>query len=356
MTALKSDKLIAIVGLRALLAASPVILAILGCTGEATPEAPPEPKPEACTLSFDTLPGKTFVRQVRTKDGQNWEEDTWARARFYSAGGKLKMKYNTRALVDMYDYTCTKGKGEITCLADNIDLAQWCQTLIANKGSCSPAELADLTGVSVDEATKARAELMPKIEKQTPEQLAKMKVAFSQPNNQLRGVFHVKINPEECRITGRDTFQTMTDGKLQELENFVGSSRFVQTDADLVFENCTKENQQLLVALTTPDAKAKPGETKVDWNSGETVPFKYVGDKLVKAEPGCTYTMDEYASYAPVQKGAAVAPAADGTLPWSFSQSFTTPGPNVVHLYRYQDCKGEGPKLADVTCAMVRVQ
>ncbi|MEQ1564533.1 MAG: hypothetical protein ABMA64_02760 [Myxococcota bacterium] len=324
----------------------------LGCSGEAP--APPAPAPVACGLSFDSLAGKTFVRQIRSQDGSAWEEDTWARARFYKDGDKTKMKYNTRALVDMYDYTCAKGKGEILCLADKIDLQQWCQTLIANKGSCSAADLAELTGVPVDEASKARAELMPKIEGQTPEQLAKMKQAFSQPNNQLRGVMHLKVNTEECRLTARDTFQTMTEGKLSELENYVGSSRFVTSDKDLVFENCG--DHQSLVALTAPDAAAKPGETKVQWKVNEAIPFKYVNEALTKPEDGCTYSMDEYVTYEPVQKGAAVTPGADGKLGWGFSHTFTEPGSKVVHLYRYKACGGAEMKLEDVTCAMVKVE
>lgn len=328
--------------------------ALLGCAGGEPAAPPPAPAP-ACNLAYDTLAGKTFVRQVRSKDGKGWEEDTWARARFYKGDGdKLKMKYNTRALVDMYDYSCEKGKGEILCLADNIDLKQWCQTLIANKGSCSAADLAELTGVKVEQAQKARAEIMPQIEKQTPEQLAKMKLAFSQPNNQLRGVMHLKVNQEECRITARDTFQTMTDGKLQELENYVGSSRFVSSDKDLVFEQC--KDHQSLVALTAADAKAKPGEHKLSWKTGESIPFRYVNEALSKAEPGCTYSMDEYVTYEPVQKGLAVEPGEGGKLQWGFEHTFADAGTKVVHLYRYKACGGAEAKLEDVTCAMVKVE
>ncbi|MEQ1506112.1 MAG: hypothetical protein ABMB14_28020 [Myxococcota bacterium] len=323
---------------------------LIGC-GEPAP--PPAPEPEACTLSFDTLAGQTFVRQERTPDGKDYKEDTWARARFYKDGAALKVKYNTRALVEMYDYTCKKGKGEILCQADNPDLQQWCQTLIANKGSCSPAELADVTGVPVDQAQKAQAELTAKMSKLKPDELARMKVAFNNPNNQLRGLFHVKINADECRITARDTYQTMTDGQIREVDNFVGSSRFVKSDKDLVFEKCS--DHQSFVALTAPDAKAKPGETKLNWKVGETIPFKYVGEALSKPAPGCTYTMDTYSVYEPVDKGVAVEPGADGTLAWKLDRAFPDHGKKVVHLYRYEACNGAAPALKDVSCAMVEV-
>lgn len=329
------------------------LLNVLGLIGCGEPPPPPEPEPAACTLTFDGLDGKTFIRQERTPDGNGWKEDLWARARFYKDGDKVKVKYNTRALVEMYDYTCTKGKGELLCLADNPDLQQWCQTLIANKGSCSAADLADLTGVPVDQAIKAHDDLMAKVDKMKPEEVERMKVAFANPNNQLRGVFHVRINKEECRITAQDTFQTMTEGKVREVENFVGSSRFVESDKDLVFENC--KDHASLVALTGPDAAAKPGQTKVDWKVGESIPFKFVGDAMVKAEPGCTYTMDNYVVYEPTQKAAAVTPGDDGALTWSFAQSFPDHGKKVVHLYRYKACGGGEATLADVSCAMVNV-
>src|SRR5688500_16069902 len=124
------------------------------------------------------------------------------------------------------------------CLADKPDLQQWCQTLIANKCSCSPAELAELTGVPVAEAKAAYDDLQAKMKKLTPDDLAKMKRSFSSPSNQLRGVFNFKLNTKDCVVNASDLYQTMAEGKLRELENFVGNSRFVPTDKELVFEHC----------------------------------------------------------------------------------------------------------------------
>jgi hypothetical protein len=324
------------------------VLALVGCL---EPPPPPEPEKPPCTLSFDALPGKTFVRHVSKPEG-GYEEDVLARARFYKEGETLKVKYNTRALVDMYDYTCGKGKGEILCKADNPSLKQWCQTLIANKGSCSPAELADLTGVSVADATKAYEELTAELKGQTPEQLEKMKVAFSSPSNQLRGVLHVKMNLEECHITVRDTYETMTQGQVRELENFVGSSRFVESNRDMVFDHC--KDQLNLVALATPEAAPRPGETKVPWKPGESVPFRFAGEAGAKAEPGCTYTMDQYVVYEPKAKAVAVEPGADGKLPWGFDHTFNDAGSKVVHLYRHKTCGGK-TELIDMSCAMVKI-
>jgi hypothetical protein len=328
------------------------VLALVGCAPE--PAAPPaeEAPKEECTLSFDTLAGKTFVRRD-PPSGDTFELDLYARARFSKEGDAVKMRYTTRDLVKLFDYTCAKAKGEILCLQDKPDLTQWCQTLIANKGSCSAAELADLTGAKVPDAMKAHDELMAKVSKLSPEELEKMNRAFSQPNNQLRGLMHVKINKETCQLTVRDTYQTMTNGQLNEVETFVGNSVFTSTDKELMFDDCG--DQASLVALTAPDAKGKVGETKIPWNVGETVPFRNVGDKGMKPEAGCAYTMDQWVMYEPVQKGASVAPGADGTLAWAFTQSFDKPGTKIAHMVRSKTCNGGAPERIDVSCVMVKV-
>ena len=333
----------------------PMFVHLLGCPAQE--EAPPPPEPEKCDLSLDTLAGKTFIRQVSAPDGKTWLEDPWARARFYEDNGKIKLKYNTRSVSSMYTYTCEKKPGELFCQTDNIDLQQWCQTLIANTGSCSPADLADRTGVPIEEATKAQQALAAQMKGMSADEKEKMKVAYSAPANQLRGAFHVKINKEECRLTGRDTYMTMTFGEIRELENYVGTARFVPSEADLVFEDC--KDSANLVALTAPGAKARPTETKLKWNVNEAVPFKYVGDAMSKPEGTCTYTMDTYVNHALLQKGVAVSPGADGKLDWSFTHTFSEVPPEggrgVVHVYRKKACDGKEAELVDVSCAMVLV-
>jgi hypothetical protein len=335
----------------------PMFAHLLGCPAQE--EAPPPPEAEPCTLTYESLPGRTFMRQLSAPDGKTWLEDPWARARFYEEDGKVKLKYNTRSVSSMYTYTCEKKPGELFCQTDNPDLQQWCQTLIANTGSCSPADLADRTGVPIEEATKAQQALAAAMKGMTAEQKENMKVAYSAPANQLRGAFHAKINKEDCRITGRDTYMTMTYGEIRELENYVGTSRFVESDADLVFEDC-KDNANL-VALTAPGAKARPNETKLKWKVNDAIPFKYVGDAMSKPEgAACTYTMDTYINHALMQKDVAVTPGADGKLDWSFSHTFTEVPPErgrgIVHVYRKKACDGAEAQLVDVSCAMVLVE
>lgn len=325
-------------------------LALLGC--ETTPPPPPEPEKPACDLALDAehLAGKSVVRLL---DGET-EPDLLARGQFFLEGDKLKIKYNTRALTAMYTYSCKKEPKEFLCLQDDIDAYQWCQTLWANKGSCSPAMVAEATDKSVAKVQKDVERFQADLKKLDEAGKQRMKVMYGQPNNQLRGVLHVKFSEDTCRLTMRDNYQTFDQGQLREMENVVGSARFVPTDKDLVFEHC--KDARNFVALKEPDAKPTPGETKIDVAPGETVNFRYVGDELIKAEPNCSYSMDFWSSFEPVSKGTSVTPGEKDKLAWEASQTFDKPGRNVVHLYRYKDCAGEGAKLASVSCQVVMVK
>ncbi len=324
-----------------------LLVSLLACS---EPPPPPPPEPPPCALDADSLAGKRFVRETRSADATKDEPDLWTRAEFFEDGKKLKLRYNSRSPFDMYTYTCKKGKGETVCLADNPDLQQWCQTLIANKGSCAPAELADLTGVPIAEATKAAEETNAKVKKLKPDELANMKRAFAQPNNQLRGVFKFKVNKKSCKLNGTDTYQTMVDGQLREVENYVGNSAFIEPTQELSYDHC--QDVRSLVALTAPGAAATPGQTKVQWKIGETVPFAWVGEGT-KAKSGCSYSMDLYDEFVSIEKAKEV-PATGDKLGWAFERSYTTKGKKIVQMTRYETCGGETKKI-DVGCAMVDI-
>ncbi|MCB9696963.1 MAG: hypothetical protein H6738_09320 [Alphaproteobacteria bacterium] len=327
-----------------------LLATLLACSMEQAP--PPEPEPPACTLSSDSLAGRHFVRETRSADATKDVPDNWARMQFAEEGGKLSVLYNSRSPFDMYTYDCKKGKSDWTCRARNTDLQQWCQTLIANKGQCSAAELADLTGAPIAEATKAQEELMAKVKKLKPDELDAMKRAFSQPNNQLRGMLKFRINTKSCKLNVTDTYQTMTEGQLREVENYVGNSAFVESTEDLSFDHC--KDLASLVALTAPDAAAQPGQTKVKWNANESVPFRWVGE-LQKPEGGCTYSMDVYDEFLRVEKGKQVNLRQDGSLDWSFDRKYSEKGRKIVQMTRYKSCNGGQAERVDVGCAMVEV-
>lgn len=327
----------------------PFVLALFAC--DTTPAPPPEPEKPACDLGLDKLDGKSFVRE--TQKGSEFEQDTWARAQFFTEGDKVKVKYNTRALTDMYTYSCEKKGKELYCLADNVDLYQWCQTLVANKGACTPAGLAEATGQPMDKVNEAKDRLDKDMKGLDADGLARMKAAYSQPNNQLRGVLHVKYSDKDCKLTLMDRYLTMVDGEMSEHENFVGTSKFAQTDKELVFEHCKDTID--LVANAAPDGKPAQGENKLAWKVGETVNYLWAGPDMTKPETGCTYTADTWVAYELDQKGRAVNARADGTLDWGFTHTYDKAGKYVTHLYRYKDC-GQGPALVDVACQVVKVE
>lgn len=319
---------------------------------ETTPPAPPEPEKPACELTLDNLAGKSFVQLQKQADGTT-KEDLWARAHFYDEGGKLKLKYNTRAMVNMYTYSCKKENKEQYCKVDAVDADQTCKTLAANVGMCTAEAVAEYAGIGLEPARKAKAGVDALLKKLTPDQMEQFKIQFSNPNNQLRGVFHARIDTEGCKLAITDNYETMTFGQFREVGNVVGQAKFGQTDKDLVFEDCT--DQHSLIAAEDPTKDYQPGESKLDWAKGTPVTFKVAGKSGTKAEADCTYTMDTWAMFEPTAKNTAVTPDAKGKLAWGFSHAFENAGRGVVHMYRYKACKGGAPEKMDVLCAAVKV-
>lgn len=323
-----------------------------GCPPEPPPTDTPPPAESDCDLTFDTLADKTFIRQTEAKEAGKFEDDTWARARFYKEGDVIKAKYNTRTLTDMYTYTCGVDGKEMHCFEDNPDARTFCQTLRANEQPCTVEEVVRLTGLKADAIKDVVATVNKEVDGLNEEQSANLRKQLNNPNNQLRGIFHVKIKKDECRLSLEDNYQTYNLGALREMGNFVGTARFVKSDRDLVFENCKDSTN--LVALNAPDAWVKPGETQLGWKKSDPVPYRYVGEDQLKAEAGCTYKQDTWAEYEAIGKNVPVDVDAKGRLNWSFSHAFQTPGKKVVHQYRYKTC-GDKTDMIGVSCQGVIV-
>lgn len=337
-----------------------LLLAAAGCGGptEEAPKVEAEPAAPACDFDLDHLDGKVFVQSKPSADGKTYEDDILARAKFYKDGDKLKAKYNTRALLDMYDYTCVKnqdGSG-VDCWEDDPNPVDFCRTLIANLGDdgCTPEKIREVTGLPIEKAKEGYDTLMKELKRLPKKEYADMKQVFNSPNNQLRGIFHVKMAKNACRLTLTDNYQTMTYGTWREMGNIVGSARFVESDRDLVFEHCRESDN--LVALRSPDAWAKPGDTVHDWKAGQSIPFRYVGSEDLKPQAGCTYTMDTWSQYAPLAKSVPVETDRQGRLKWEFEVSYPQSGRFVTHIYRYKACNGGAPQLLPVSCQGVQVK
>jgi hypothetical protein len=331
----------------------PLWTLIAGC-GLLEPAPPPEPEPPACGLTLDALVDRTFVREQRNKTQDGDEPDRWARMRFRKVGETTKVLYNSRSPNDMYDYTCTKEKGGLRCMQDigndPAKLKQICQTLWANKGSCSVAEVAAFANAPVPLATAAAKEINDAIAKLKPEEKERMKSAFSQPNNQLRGSLKVKVNPERCRLAIVDTYQTMTEGTVRDMETFVGNSTFVELDEPLPFTKCDA------AGLAAFDITKTPPEPRREWAPGDNVSFLPLSKGLAKGDAACSYSMDVWSDFAPTVKGQAVTAGADGALDWRWSGPFAEPGKHMVQMIRHKACAGAEAQVADDICTLIQVQ
>jgi hypothetical protein len=339
-------------------------LSLLSC-GKPEPVKPAETKPEtpACGLALDKLAGKSFVHVQKSADGKTWTEDILARVKFYKEGDKLKAKYNARSRADFYDFTCTINGDTLDCFEDNPKAADFCRTLFANDvvgpdKSCEASKVAELTGVSIEEAQKAKKEVDDELakfrrEKNTHE-IDDMRKVFNSPNNQLRGVFHVKVRPDECRLNLADHYLTMNYGKMREMENVVGTAKFQETDKKLVFEHCKDDKN--FVALKNPDAFAKPGESQLEWRPGQQITLRYVGNEDQHPEAGCSYSQDTWFQYEPVALGTPVSADGKGRLNWTMTKLISDPGKYIIHMYRYKACGNEEPKRISVSCQALWVK
>ena len=339
--------------------ASLTLTLLVSCGAPPPPEKPAEEAAPTCDLTLDNLDGKVFVHQEKGEDGKTWQDDILARAKFYKDGDKLKAKYNTRSATDMYTYTCVKTTdgNQLDCWEDDPNAADYCRSLIANKGDggCTVDEIKTLTGLPQEKAEAGYKEVMAELKKLPAKEVEDMKKIFNSPNNQLRGIFHVKVGKGgDCRLTVTDNYETYSFGQRREMGNVVGAGRFVPSDKDLVFEHCAESEN--LVALSAPDAWAKPGESVKSWKAGQPIPFRYVGEQEQKPQSGCTYTMDTWSQYSPLTKGAPVETDEKGRLKWTLTETYPKAGKFVVHMYRYKTCNGGAPELLPVSCQGFRVE
>jgi len=86
--------------------------------------------------------------------------------------------------------------------------------------------------------------------------------------------------------------------------------------------------------------------------------YWYLGEKGVKAEEGCTYSMDTWVNWRPVGKDIAITPGDKGELKWTFSNSFskddlvTVQGhpAGVATMIRNKTCASGEKELITVAC------
>lgn len=343
--------------------------ALLAC-GEAPPPAPTGP---VCELTVDTLADKVFVESKILAD-RSETPDPMARVKFVKKDDGLHALYTVKNGLHVYDYVCGEGArpGEIKCVTKP-DLKRVCLAFEVNAdGSCTPEAIAAL-GFGVpftdEEITKTAEEVRKLVaEAKAGSAWDAFKITYNNVANALQGLFFVKVDSAKCRIVVDDMMMTVHDGKKKEDYNPIGTNPFVPATEEYLFEDCTSEGW--LLDLDEPALPAKMEDVPRVRNhaTGKEMFYHYAGDKDLTPVEGCTYTIDTWATWRPVQKGQAVE-VVDGKLQWKTAHTWPADTGKVLvgieagqalmggffHLARRKTCGG-ATETIDVLCNATRLE
>jgi len=339
-----------------------VLTLLIGCGGESTES----PETEACDLSFDNLEGKSFAMLEALPDS-TYRENVQARMRFEKKDDELIAKYTVMSVSDVYEYECGAPTGE----GENVEMycaekeraRDWCQALLVNEvGSCTKKELKKL-GIKKLSDDELNAEI-----KKAKETVKKFKntdkwkqfvLNNNNLGNKLQGRLYLKIDAKKCRLSVSDMYFTIFDGKGREDTNPVGINPFVETEEDLLFDHCT-EGRGIVADLNTevPPKNLDDIPALRPHSPGKPIYYWYLGEKGVKAEEGCTYSMDTWVNWRPVEQGVAITPDDKGELKWTFAHTFekddlvTVQGhpAGVATMIRHQTCGDKDKEVITVAC------
>lgn len=352
-----------------LLVPAALVAALLACA-EPPPAAPTGP---ACDLSPTTLAGKTFVESKILAD-RSETPDPMARVKFVDKDGALHGLYTVKNGLHVYDYTCGPGprEGELKCVTKP-DLKRVCLAFeVHQDGACTPAAIQGLDfGVPFTDAEiTAAAEEARKLVAEAKASTAwdSFKIMNNNVANALQGLLFVKIDTAKCRIVVDDMMMTVHDGVRKEDYNPIGTNPFVRSDEEYLFEDCTAEGW--LVDLDQPALPANREEIpRVRTHAPGTETFyHYAGDKELTAVEGCTYSVDTWATWRPVQKGQAVE-VVDGAIQWKTAHTWPADTTKVLvgieagqplmggffHMARRKTCGGTTETI-DVLCNSTRLE
>lgn len=319
----------------------------------------------SCDLKLDNLDGRMFVHGIENEATKGYDEDIMARLTFFHEGETQKVKYTVKSHFSVYDYTCVEEEGGLTCKQDVVDYMEYCRALFVNTGDCTAEAIQQVLGRPTDnipdDLKKSVETTMAAIKKIKPgsDDWNNLQKGYNNPNVQLRGKLRVKVKNkgDDCKLSVKDTYETMYEKALREQENLIGSAYFVESKKkDLLFEHCPNSEAGKVVAVSNPEDWPKPVSGLQILPINQPVTFRYVGDKEIKPANGCTYTMDTYTHYQATGKGVPVQTDAKGRLDWSFTGTFGDAGWTSATVVRYKACGGGQPEKIDVACAPAKAE
>jgi len=323
----------------------------------------------ACDLDLDHLANTTWV-MLEPVHGKGDVPNDQARARFYTEDGKLKLKYSVKSMGDIYEYDCERKPDELVCLQR---LEPWhieaaCRAFEAyEEGSCSTEKIEEALETDLPDEMMTKAVEAGRKEASDARGGDGWQYFAARNNNvgnKVQGRFYAKVDERKCRLRVTDMFLGIYNGKSFEDSNIVGTNPFVQTDEVLLFEHC--DDGYNLVDLNTAERPKKAADIPQDrpHQLGETVYYHYLGDVGVKAEPGCTYSMDKWAQWRPVAMNVSV-PVEAKKVDWSTTYIWQDgAGPALVNPYdprgvlslvRYKQCGDGAKEKIDTICNAAKV-
>jgi hypothetical protein len=312
---------------------------------------------KTCNETLDSLAGKTFLMLEAMPD-KSEVPNAQARMKFFKEGDDIKVKYTAKSLGDVFTYHCEKKGPETLECREKPRLGDWCKTLMVyESGSCTPEKLRELGADGVSEEDLKAAIDKAKAEFKENAENPRWRLRYSNLGNALQGLLYVELNNKRCQIMIDDMYWTLYKGQRVEDHNPVGTNPFVFSDENWMFDHCADSRN--LVDLDTAELPKDLGTINANRRQavGTPVHYHYLGETAVKAEEGCSYSYDSYASWQPLKTGQS-APVVDGKVNWSTSHTWAedarvqiAAGASgaVYHVVRNQDCGGKKTQI-DVTC------
>ncbi len=325
-----------------------MLLALLfACDMPQPPQQAAKPEKPACDADINKLAGTTWVYSKPQPTGPN-KPDPSARLRFRDEGGKLLADYTAGSQGSVYNYTCTvAANGIATCLETKPNTEGFCKAYASvHDGVCDPAAIAPIAGVSIEEATKAAEAVNKELKALKPKEKEQQRKVDNSPNNKIRGKFLVAVDKASCQLTLQDKYQTMVDGKLNELENAIGAGKFQKAETEYVWESCEDPD-----SAWAPDASDNHSAVQAPG----TIKFSAMLQKKEKGGPGCTYTADTWVDWVKGPGGIAATDDPKWGPRFDVSIPISEKGRHVVYFDRSKTCDGKTERIG-LTCAMVRVE